>query len=113
MSVSPAVQDRLRRTCQGSLQCVHDILASNDTGLGLQSLESQELYHKLAMVFGESTRGSRICIFIVDVGTSSSSHILCALGKSCPLDKDLGSVYPPQLQSLILKYLPSWASLGG
>ncbi|XP_071235670.1 fibrillin-1 [Salvelinus alpinus] len=52
MSVSPAVQDRLRRTCQGSLQCVHDILASNDTGLGLQSLESQELYHKLAMVFG-------------------------------------------------------------
>ncbi|XP_071007532.1 mucin-4 [Oncorhynchus clarkii lewisi] len=52
MSVSPAVQDRLRRTCQGSLQCVHDILASNDTGLGLQSLESQELYHKLATVFG-------------------------------------------------------------
>ncbi|CAB1312473.1 unnamed protein product, partial [Coregonus sp. 'balchen'] len=31
--------------------CVHDILSSNDTDLGLQSLESQELDHNLVMVF--------------------------------------------------------------
>uniref|UniRef100_A0AAY5K0T8 Si:ch73-105b23.6 n=1 Tax=Esox lucius TaxID=8010 RepID=A0AAY5K0T8_ESOLU len=52
MSTSPAVLDQLTKTCQGSLHCVHDILASNNTDLGLQSLKSQELYQNLATLFG-------------------------------------------------------------
>ncbi|KAJ8014227.1 hypothetical protein DPEC_G00038060 [Dallia pectoralis] len=52
MSVSPAVLDQLTKTCQGSMQCVHDILASNNTDLGRQSLYFQQMYQNLATVFG-------------------------------------------------------------
>ena len=51
--VSPALLEDLRRTCQGSMQCVHDTLASDSPNLGLESLQAEQQYHNLALVFGE------------------------------------------------------------
>lgn len=52
-SVSPDTLTRLQETCQGSMQCVHDILATKNTDLGLQTLQDQKQLSKLAVVFGE------------------------------------------------------------
>ncbi|XP_060727479.1 mucin-like protein [Tachysurus vachellii] len=51
-SVSPDALSRLQETCKGSMQCVHDILATNNTDLGLQSLQDQKQFYKLAVSFG-------------------------------------------------------------
>ncbi|XP_017318641.1 fibrillin-2 isoform X1 [Ictalurus punctatus] len=51
-SVSPETLVRLQETCQGSMQCVHDILTSKNTNLGLQSLKDQKQFYKLAVTFG-------------------------------------------------------------
>lgn len=53
-SVSPDTLSRLQKTCEGSMQCVHDILATNNTDLGLQSLQDQKQIYKLAVTFGET-----------------------------------------------------------
>ncbi|XP_026791522.3 mucin-like protein isoform X2 [Pangasianodon hypophthalmus] len=51
-SVSPDTLARLQEACQGSMQCVHDILATKNTNLGLQSLQDQKKIYKLAVTFG-------------------------------------------------------------
>ncbi|KAM9477472.1 mucin-like protein [Clarias gariepinus] len=51
-SVSPDKIASLQQMCQGSMQCVHDILATNNTDLGLQSLQDQKQIYKLAVIFG-------------------------------------------------------------
>ncbi|KAK3554796.1 hypothetical protein QTP70_033490, partial [Hemibagrus guttatus] len=53
-SVSPDTLSRLQETCEGSMQCVHDILATNNTDLGLQSLRDQKQIYKLAVTFGNT-----------------------------------------------------------
>lgn len=53
-SVSPDTLARLQEMCEGSRQCVHDILATKNTELGLQTLKDQKQLYKLAVVFGES-----------------------------------------------------------
>ncbi|MCI4376615.1 hypothetical protein PGIGA_G00190420 [Pangasianodon gigas] len=51
-SVSPDTLARLQEACQSSMQCVHDILATKNTNLGLQSLQDQKKIYKLAVTFG-------------------------------------------------------------
>lgn len=59
MSVNPVILDDLKKKCKGSMQCVHDILATNNTKMGLHSLANEEKYHNLALIFGEqATSGS-------------------------------------------------------
>lgn len=53
-SVSPATLATLQEMCQGSMQCVHDILATKNPNLGLQSLQDQKQIYKLAVTFGET-----------------------------------------------------------
>ncbi|XP_023660076.1 mucin-like protein [Paramormyrops kingsleyae] len=52
MSVNPVILDDLKKKCKGSMQCVHDILATDNTKMGLQSLANEERYHNLALIFG-------------------------------------------------------------
>lgn len=52
-SVSPAEVEELRRTCKGSMQCVHDTLASGSSDLGLQTLEAKRQYQNLAVIYGK------------------------------------------------------------
>ncbi|XP_028279854.1 mucin-like protein [Parambassis ranga] len=51
-SSSPERVEEVRRTCKGSMQCVHDTLASGSSGLGLQTLDAQSQYEKMAEIFG-------------------------------------------------------------
>uniref|UniRef100_A0A3B3QEK1 Si:ch73-105b23.6 n=1 Tax=Paramormyrops kingsleyae TaxID=1676925 RepID=A0A3B3QEK1_9TELE len=51
MSVNPVILDDLKKKCKGSMQCVHDILATDNTKMGLQSLANEERYHNLALIF--------------------------------------------------------------
>lgn len=51
--VSPAVVEELRRTCSGSMQCVHDTLASGSSDLGLQTLDARKQYQNLALIYGK------------------------------------------------------------
>ncbi|KAL6487444.1 hypothetical protein MHYP_G00040700 [Metynnis hypsauchen] len=51
-SVSPVALARLQQTCQGSLQCILDILATDNTGLGQQTLQDQQKVQNLAVTFG-------------------------------------------------------------
>ncbi|KAM8858714.1 uncharacterized protein AB9W97_019143 [Spinachia spinachia] len=51
-SVSPADLDGLRRTCEGSTQCIHDTVATGSADLGLQTLEAKKQYKNLALVYG-------------------------------------------------------------
>ncbi|KPP79189.1 hypothetical protein Z043_101243, partial [Scleropages formosus] len=53
MSVSPEHVQFLRKECQENLQCVHDILATNSTSLGLQSVVNEDRYRNLALTFGD------------------------------------------------------------
>lgn len=53
-SVGPAELDDLRRTCRGAVQCVHDILASGSTELGLHTLEAKTQHRLLAVIHGEA-----------------------------------------------------------
>ncbi|TSK42144.1 Fibrillin-1 [Bagarius yarrelli] len=53
-SVSPDTLSRLQEMCHGSMQCVHDILATNNTDLGLQSLQDQKQIYKLAVTLGNT-----------------------------------------------------------
>lgn len=53
-SVSPDTLARLQETCQGSMQCVHDILATKSTDLGLQNLQDLKQIYKLTVTFGET-----------------------------------------------------------
>uniref|UniRef100_A0A3Q3D7E5 Si:ch73-105b23.6 n=1 Tax=Hippocampus comes TaxID=109280 RepID=A0A3Q3D7E5_HIPCM len=48
---SPDVVEDLRRTCQGSMRCVHDSLASNTSNLGLQTLNAEKQYKNLAQTY--------------------------------------------------------------
>lgn len=52
-SVSPAEVEELRRTCQGSMQCAHDTLASGSSDLGLRTLDAKKQYQNLALIYGE------------------------------------------------------------
>ncbi|XP_044070958.1 mucin-like protein isoform X2 [Siniperca chuatsi] len=51
-SVSPAEVEELRRTCKGSMQCVHDTLASGSSDLGLWTLDAKKQYQNLALIYG-------------------------------------------------------------
>ncbi|KAG9344479.1 hypothetical protein JZ751_011149 [Albula glossodonta] len=51
LSVSPAAVSELETKCQGSKQCVHDILATGEPDLGLQSRGYKERYQNLALIF--------------------------------------------------------------
>ncbi|XP_034537476.1 mucin-like protein [Notolabrus celidotus] len=51
-SVSPARVEELRRTCRGTLQCVHDTLASGRSALGLQTLDAKRQFQNLALLYG-------------------------------------------------------------
>lgn len=51
-SVSPAGMEELRRTCQGSMQCVYDTLASSSSDLGLWTLDARAQYQNLALIYG-------------------------------------------------------------
>ncbi|KAL4641211.1 mucin-like protein [Arapaima gigas] len=52
MSANPARVKFLRKECQENLQCIHDILATNSTSLGMQSVANKNRYHNLALIFG-------------------------------------------------------------
>lgn len=54
-SVSPAQLDRLMRTCKGSVQCIHDTVASGSSELGLHTLEAKRQFEDLALIYGEMT----------------------------------------------------------
>uniref|UniRef100_G3NDM3 Si:ch73-105b23.1 n=2 Tax=Gasterosteus aculeatus aculeatus TaxID=481459 RepID=G3NDM3_GASAC len=51
-SVSPADLEGLRRTCEGSTQCIHDTVATGSSELGLQTLEAKKQYKNLALIYG-------------------------------------------------------------
>ncbi|XP_049457035.1 mucin-like protein [Epinephelus fuscoguttatus] len=51
-SVSPAEVEELRRTCEGSMQCVHDTIASGSSDLGLQTLDAKKQFQNLALIYG-------------------------------------------------------------
>ncbi|XP_042290199.1 fibrillin-1 [Thunnus maccoyii] len=51
-SISPAAAEDLRRTCKGSMQCVHDTLASDSSDLGLSTLDAKKQYQNLALIYG-------------------------------------------------------------
>lgn len=53
-AISPARLEGLRRDCGGSLQCVHDTVATGSTELGLQALEAKNHYHHHTQIFGET-----------------------------------------------------------
>ncbi|XP_069036121.1 uncharacterized protein [Lepisosteus oculatus] len=52
LSVSPQHLGDLRERCLGNTQCVHDILATNNTSLGLETARYKERYEQLAIIFG-------------------------------------------------------------
>ena len=65
-SVSPAEVEELRRTCKGSMECVHDALASGSSDLGLQTLEAKKQYKNLALIYGELSAlvwGGYLCFY--------------------------------------------------
>lgn len=62
-SVRPAQVEEVRRTCKGSMQCIHDTLASGSSELGLQTLEAKKRYQDLALIHGEMALED-VCIFI-------------------------------------------------
>ncbi|XP_052007696.1 mucin-like protein isoform X2 [Xyrauchen texanus] len=51
-SVSPDVLARHSQTCQGRIQCVHDILATGNTNLGQEVLENQQLFQNRTQIYG-------------------------------------------------------------
>lgn len=51
-NVSPAETEELRKICKGSMQCVYDTLASGSSDLGLQTLDAEQNYENLAMIYG-------------------------------------------------------------
>ncbi|KAG7512991.1 mucin isoform X2 [Solea senegalensis] len=51
-SVSPAQVERLRRTCKGNMFCVYDIIASDSSEMGLQTLDAKKQYLNLAQIYG-------------------------------------------------------------
>ncbi|XP_049927762.1 mucin-like protein [Epinephelus moara] len=51
-SVSPAEVEELRRTCEGSMQCVHDTIASGSSDLGLQTRDAKKQFQNLALIYG-------------------------------------------------------------
>ncbi|XP_078016684.1 uncharacterized protein LOC117248622 [Epinephelus lanceolatus] len=51
-SVSPAEVEELRRTCEGSMQCVHDTIASGSSDLGLQTRDAKKRFQNLALIYG-------------------------------------------------------------
>ncbi|XP_076831604.1 mucin-4 [Brachyhypopomus gauderio] len=50
--LSPASLANLLQTCQASMQCVLDLLASDSTSLGQQTLQDQQKLRNLAITFG-------------------------------------------------------------
>ncbi|KAF3708555.1 Fibrillin-2 Fibrillin-2 C-terminal peptide [Channa argus] len=51
-SVSPAELEELWRTCKGTIQCVHDTIASGRSDVGLQTLDSKMQYQSLLLIYG-------------------------------------------------------------
>ncbi|XP_029031266.3 fibrillin-2 isoform X1 [Betta splendens] len=51
-SISPAQADKLQKTCQGSIQCMCDTVASGSSELGLRTLEARTQYQNLALIYG-------------------------------------------------------------
>ncbi|XP_039639005.1 mucin-like protein [Perca fluviatilis] len=51
-SASPAEVEGLRRTCEGSMQCVYDTLATGSSDLGLRTLDAKKQYDNLALIYG-------------------------------------------------------------
>ncbi|XP_056128438.1 uncharacterized protein si:ch73-105b23.6 isoform X2 [Rhinichthys klamathensis goyatoka] len=51
-SVSPDVLAKHSQTCQGSMQCVHDILATENTKLGLDVLKDQQQLQNRTQIYG-------------------------------------------------------------
>ncbi|XP_034080829.1 mucin-like protein isoform X2 [Gymnodraco acuticeps] len=51
-SLSPAEVEELRRTCKGSMQCVHDTIATGSSDLGQRTLAAKNQYQNLALVYG-------------------------------------------------------------
>ncbi|XP_066536237.1 mucin-like protein [Hoplias malabaricus] len=51
-SVSPSTLTTIQQSCQSSIQCMHDSLATDNTGLGLQTLKDQQRIQNLAVIFG-------------------------------------------------------------
>ncbi|KAG7229887.1 hypothetical protein INR49_009604 [Caranx melampygus] len=51
-SVGPAEMEELRRTCKGSMECVHDTLASGSSDLGLWTLDAKKQFQSLALIYG-------------------------------------------------------------
>ncbi|XP_061646854.1 sushi domain-containing protein 2-like [Phyllopteryx taeniolatus] len=52
---SPNEVEDLRRTCQGSMQCVHDSFASSNSDLGLQTLNAEKQYKNRALIYGKTS----------------------------------------------------------
>ncbi|TDH00847.1 hypothetical protein EPR50_G00174060 [Perca flavescens] len=51
-SASPAEVEGLRRTCEGSMQCVYDTLATGSSDLGLRTLDAKKQYDNQALIYG-------------------------------------------------------------
>ncbi|CAB1443899.1 unnamed protein product [Pleuronectes platessa] len=51
-SVSPAEVEELKKTCKGSMMCVHDTLASGSSDMGLQTLDAKKQFQNLALIYG-------------------------------------------------------------
>lgn len=61
-SVSPAHMEELRRTCKGNMHCIHDIIASGSSELGLHTLEARQKLKELALIYGETRRAPRVFV---------------------------------------------------
>ncbi|TNN66489.1 Fibrillin-1 [Liparis tanakae] len=98
-NVSPAEVEELRRTCKGSMQCVHDIVATGSSDLGLQSLEARKQYEKMSLIYGDgfltwtplTTQPVQLTIRVSDeLSSSLFTPILricnCLNGGSCQYD---------------------------
>ncbi|KAK5853644.1 hypothetical protein PBY51_014781 [Eleginops maclovinus] len=51
-SLSPAEVEELRRTCKGSMHCVHDTIATGSSDLGQRTLAAKNQYQNLALIYG-------------------------------------------------------------
>ncbi|KAM3606136.1 uncharacterized protein V6R79_011362 [Siganus canaliculatus] len=51
-TVSPAKVEELRRVCKGSMECVHDTVASGSSDWGLRTLYAKRQYHSRALIYG-------------------------------------------------------------
>lgn len=69
------------RTCKGSVQCVHDTVASGSSELGQHTLEATRQFEDLVLIYGETT--------------SSENFAVCSRGWFVLIERHLPGNMPP------------------